>query len=71
MRNHSLLELCFTKRAKNKLPIILSMTSIGVLSYFLPMTYYLCIVGIFLVFVFVFAQSFFEKDNGDLMDSQI
>lgn len=70
MRNHSFLEMCLTQRAKNKLPILLSITTIGLLSYFLPNAYYLCIGGILLVFIFVLTQSFFEPDNNDLMDSQ-
>lgn len=59
-----------TRQAKNKLPMLSSMAIIGMISLFLPQSYFLCIIGVFIVISFVIAQSFFEKDPADFMEQQ-
>lgn len=59
-----------TKKSKNKLPMLASITIIGLLGLFFPGVYFLCIAGLILVIVYVVAMSFFERDPADFMEAQ-
>ena len=70
MRNHSFLELCIIRSAKNKLTMLLAFSTIAVLCFAYPSLYLYSIVGVFLVFAFVLAESFFEVDPVDPLAGQ-
>ena len=68
VKNHSFLELCMTRKAKNKLPMLLAIAAISVLCFINPSLYLYSLLGIPIALAFVLAESFFEVDPVDPLE---
>lgn len=68
MKNHSFLEPCFIKRAKNKLPTLLAIAVISILCFVNPSLYIYSFVGIPIVLGFVMTESCIEVEPADPSD---
>jgi ABC-type siderophore export system fused ATPase/permease subunit len=72
LQNHSIVELFLTRKSKNKLSMILSLSTISVLCVHFPNVFVNCFVGVPIGMAFILAQISTEQtDNApDLMEEQ-
>lgn len=63
MRNQTFLEPCLVRKSKNKLPMLMILSVLAVLSFFFPSIYFLSLIGAPLAFSFVLLESCFEVNR--------
>lgn len=73
IRNHTFLELCLTRKSKNKLPMLLSFSAISILCFINPHIIINCVVGIPIALTFTIAQTCFlpKEPSTTIMDGQV
>jgi hypothetical protein len=73
LANFTLLDLCITRRSRNKLSLLLSISLIALASYYLNSPFGLCFVGSVTYLVYFFMGYWMrpaKDDAGKLADSQ-
>ena len=63
MRNQTFLEPCLIRKSKNKLPMLMILSVLAVLSFAFPSIYLFCLIGAPLAFCFVLLESCFEVNR--------